>query len=209
MHFKEALYSERLILKQTHPTPEMAEMIFRAVNASREHLRPFCPWEKNDDSVESCLNYLKAKEPKTKAGERVEYGIFVRKTGDYTGNIQVFGISRENRSAEIGYWLAKSATGKGYMREALHVLEEECFTALGLYRIQLTCNTLNEASVKVIRACGYVLEGRMRGDRYDEYNDRMADSYLFAKILPDYLKENGSLEHGGPGPKSEIENINV
>lgn len=196
MHFNEELQGKRLILRRTRPTPEMAELIFRAVDASREHLRPFCPWERNDDSVESCLNYLKAKESKTAAGERIEYGIFVRKSGDYIGNIQLFNISAENQSAEIGYWLAEYATGKGYMCEALRILEKESFSKIGMYRLQLTCNTLNAASAKVIRSCGFLFEGILHGDRYDAYRDRMTDTYLFAKTLPDYLEENKSRESG-------------
>lgn len=189
MHFNEELQGKRLILRRTRPTQEMAEMIFRAVDESREHLRPFCPWEKNDDSVESVLNYLRDKELKTRKGERVEYGIFIRESGEYIGNIQVFDILPEKRSAEIGYWLKKSAIGNGYMREALRILEKYCFTELGLYRVQLGCDTRNRASAAVIVACGYRLEGRLRGDRYDAANDCMRDSLLFSKILPEYLNE--------------------
>lgn len=197
MYFTEELQSERLILRRTRPTPEMAELIFRAVDANREHLRSFCPWEKNDDSVESCLNYLKAKESKTAAGERIEYGIFIRESGDYIGNIQLFNISAKNRSGEIGYWLSESATGKGYMREALRILEKYAFTELGLYRIQLSCDTRNRASEKVIRSCFYRFEGRLRGERYDAQRDRSYDSLLFAKTYADYTDEEMSTAAGG------------
>lgn len=195
-HFKEELRGLRLNLRRTRPTRKMAVAIFRAVDESREHLRPFCPWEKNDDSVESVGDYLKNKEIKTAEGERVEYGIFIHESGEYIGNIQVFDISSDKRSGEIGYWLKKSATGKGYMREALRILEKYCFEELGLYRVQLGCDTRNRASAAVIAACNYRLEGRLRGDRYDESGDTMRDSYLYAKTLPDYLKEMHSPQAG-------------
>lgn len=187
--FKEQLRGPRLDLRRTRPTRKIAEEIFRAVDESREHLHPFCPWEKNDDSVESVLDYLKNKEIKTLEGERVEYGIFICESGEYIGNIQAFDISSEKHSAEIGYWLKKSATGKGFMREALCILEKYCFLELGLYRVQLGCDTRNRASAAVIGACGYRFEGRLRGDRCNESGDSMGDSYLFAKTQPDYLKE--------------------
>jgi RimJ/RimL family protein N-acetyltransferase/GNAT superfamily N-acetyltransferase len=194
--FQEELSGPRLILRQTRPSREMAELIFRAVDGSREHLRPFCPWEKKDNSIESCLNYLKNKELKTRAGERAEYGIFIRESGEYIGNIQVFNISRETRGAEIGYWLKKSATGKGYMREALRILEEYCFRGLELYRLQLSCDVRNAASARVIGACGYFYEGRLRGDRFEASGDYSSDSYLFAKIAPDYFKKSNRPETG-------------
>ncbi|MCD6446547.1 MAG: GNAT family N-acetyltransferase [Candidatus Marinimicrobia bacterium] len=189
MNFKEELFGERLVLKQTRPTQEMAELIFQAVDANREHLRPFSPWEKNDNSVESCMNYLKTKEAKTEAGERVEYGIFIKDPDTYIGNIQIFNISRENRCGEFGYWLVKDATGHGYMREAVHILEEECFTSLGLHRIQITCDVLNEASTKVIKACGYTYEGTLREDMVDEYRDTMRNTLMFSKLRSEFDAE--------------------
>jgi len=189
MNFKEELDGKRLVLRQTRPTQEMAEAIFKAVDASREHLRPFCPWEKNDDSIESCLKYLKDKEPHTEAGDRVEYGIFIKGTGQYIGNIQVFGINKEHQKGELGYWLAKDATGKGYMKEAVLILEKECFTGLDIHRVQMTCNILNEASEKVIRSCGYTPEGTKREDMYDEYRDAMRNTLMFYKLRSEYVEE--------------------
>ncbi len=186
MKFKEELVGERLILRQTRPTIEMAEAIFKTVDANREHLRPFCPWEKNDDSVESCLNYLKDKEPKTEAGDRVEYGIFIKENNIYIGNIQVFNLSKVNRCGEFGYWLAKEATGNGYMKEAVLILEKECFEGLNLHRIQMTCDALNEASAKVIRSCGYTYEGTLREDMYNEFRDEMRDTLMFSKLRLEY-----------------------
>lgn len=189
MTFKETLTGPRLILRQTHPTSEMAKAIFKAVDSCRKHLRPFCPWEKNDDSVESVMNYLKTKEEKTGAGERVEYGIYITETGQYIGNIQVFNISKTNRCGEFGYWLTKDATGKGYMKEAVQILEKYCFESLNFHRIQITCDALNEASVKVIRACGYTYEGTLREDMYDEYRNTMRNTLMFSKLRQEYEKQ--------------------
>ena len=186
MKFKEQLTGPRLTLRQTHPTQEMAEAIFNAVDACREHLRPFCPWEKNDDSVESVMNYLKDKEPHVEAGDRVEFGLFITETGKYIGNIQVFKISKEHRSGEFGYWLTKDATGKGYMKEAVLILEKYCFEELNFHRIQITCDALNDASAKVIRAAGYVYEGTLREDMYDEYRDTMRNTLMFSKLRSEY-----------------------
>ncbi|MCK4529864.1 MAG: GNAT family N-acetyltransferase [Candidatus Marinimicrobia bacterium] len=186
MEFKEELQGKRLVLRQTRPTQEMAALIFKAVDANREHLRPFSSWEKNDDSVESCLKYLKDKEPKTETGDRVEYGIFIKDQNTYIGNIQVFDISKENRSGEFGYWLAEKATGNGYMREAVGILEKECFISLNLNRIQITCNALNKASIRVIKACGYSYEGTLREERYEEYQAAICDTMVFSKLRSEY-----------------------
>jgi len=165
---------------------EMAEAIFKAVDECREYLRPFAPWEKNDDSVESCLNYLKSAEPKVQAGLQLEYGIFIKETNTYIGNIQVFDLSKEKRSGEFGYWLAEKVTGNGFMREAVRILEKECFVSLNLNRIQITCNEQNEASIKVIKACGYIYEGTLREERYEESQKMMRNTVVFSKLKSEY-----------------------
>jgi ribosomal-protein-serine acetyltransferase len=189
MEFKEELIGERLILRRTRPTQEMAETIFNAVDECREYLRPFAPWEKNDDSPESCLNYLRSAEPKTEAGELVEYGMFIKENDMYIGNIQVFDISLEKRSGEFGYWLAEKATGNGYMREAVRILEKECFLYLDLNRIQITCNEMNKASIKVIKACGYMYEGTLREERYEPFQNAMRNTAVFSKLRSEYDEE--------------------
>ena len=191
MNFKEQLTGNRLTLRQTHPTREMAEFIFKAVDSCREHLRPFCPWEKNDDSVENVMKYLENKEAQVKAGERVEYGIFITKSDIYIGNIQVFNISKTDKNGEFGYWLVEEATGNGYMTEAVLILEKYCFEELDMHRIQITCDALNEASAKVIKACEYTYEGTLREDMYNEYKDIMRNTLMFSKLKWEY---KGSLE---------------
>ena len=184
--FRETLSGKRLILRQNHPTMEIAEKIFLAVDECRDYLRPFAPWEKNDDSVESCLDYLKKLESKTEAGDRVEYGIYIKKTGMYIGNIQVFDLSKEKRSGEIGYWLAEKASGNGYMREAVGILEKECFLNLNLNRIQITCNELNHRSINVIKACGYIYEGTLREERFEDSMNAMRNTVVFSKLRSEY-----------------------
>lgn len=188
MKFKEELIGQRLILRQTRPTWEIAETIFQAVDECRDYLKPFGSWEKYDDSPESCLNYLKKAAPKTEAGELVEYGIYIKGIDTYIGNIQVFDISKENRSGEFGYWLAEKATGHGYMREAIGILEKECFLFLNLNRIQISCNALNEASIKVIKACGYTYEAILRENQFDEYMNSMRNTMVFSKLKQEYVK---------------------
>lgn len=189
MEFKEELYGERLILRQTRPTIEMAEAIFNAVDECREHLRPFCPWEKNDDSVESVMTYLKNKQEKTDAGDRVEYGILIKDCGQYIGNIQVFNISTEHHSGEFGYWLTKESSGNGYMREAVGILEKDCFENLGLNRIVICCDEQNKRSANVIKASGYLHEGTLREDMYDPYRDCMRTTLVFSKLRSEYIKK--------------------
>ncbi|MBI4151860.1 GNAT family N-acetyltransferase [Candidatus Woesearchaeota archaeon] len=182
--FKEKLIGERIILRKTKPTIEMARLIFHTIDANREHLRPWLPWEKLTKQVEDTLKYLFDKEKETEKGTKVEYGIYVN--AEYLGNIGIFNIDLQNKTAEIGYWLSLKSTGKGYITEAIGLIEKEFFQNRGLNRIQIKCDERNTASVHVAQRCGYVLEGKHREDSYSDHFKDFRTTLIFSKLRSEY-----------------------
>jgi len=187
LKFKNQIKGERLILKRTKPTLKMAETMFKVVDENRKHLEPWFPWPKSTLKVEDSLKYLFDKEEETKKGKKVEYGIFVN--NKYIGNISIFDINEKKKSAEIGYWLSSSYTRKGYMTEALQILEKEAFEKLKLNRIQIKCDEKNEASFGVARKCDYKYEGKFREDEFNEYFNHFRNTLVFSKLKSEYIKE--------------------
>jgi ribosomal-protein-serine acetyltransferase len=185
--FKDELIGQRLILKRTKPELELAKIVFDTVNSNREHLRPWMVWEKTTLTIEDSLKYLFDKEEQTKLGKKIEYGIFIN--GKYIGNIGIFDINLDKKSAEIGYWLSFEFTKKGYMSEALHILEKEAFENFGITRIQIKCDARNEASANVARKSNYVLEGKLRQDSFNEYYGDFRDTLVFSKLKSEFKKD--------------------
>ena len=99
-----------------------------------------------------------------------------------------FHVSDENKSGEIGYWLADDAVGHGYMQEAIRALESEAFKA-GLNRIVIGNDTQNVRSAHVAKRCGYVLEGIMRQDAWDGYHKRFRDCNIWSKLKSEWEQE--------------------
>ncbi|MGW2699169.1 GNAT family N-acetyltransferase [Streptomyces sp. NPDC001340] len=63
-------------------------------------------------------------------------------------------------AAEVGYWTAAPARGRGVAPRALHALTEWAFAALGgdgLTRLELLHQADNAASCRVAQKCGYAL----------------------------------------------------
>ncbi len=125
LNFKDRLVGERITLVWTKPDIDMARAIFSVIDDNREHLRTWFQWEKQTLKLEDSLRYLFRREEQEKLGKTVEYGLYVDDA--YIGNIEFFDIDEKKRSAEIGYWLALSATRNGYMTEAVKILEKEFF----------------------------------------------------------------------------------
>jgi|AntRauTorcE11897_2_1112592.scaffolds.fasta_scaffold03651_3 ribosomal-protein-serine acetyltransferase len=184
---KNKLIGERIILKITKPSIVIASTIFRVIDENRKHLRPWFPWEKATKKAEDSLKYLFDKEVQVKAGEKVEYGIYV--DNEYIGNIGIFDIDKNTKSAEIGFWLSAKFIRNGYVTEAVRILEKEFFSNNNLNRIQIQCDEKNIASSGVAKKCGYIFEGKRREGSYSEHFKAFGDILVFSKLKSDFKKE--------------------
>jgi ribosomal-protein-alanine N-acetyltransferase len=63
------------------------------------------------------------------------------------------------QSAYLGYAGFMPFAGRGYMTEALRVVLHECFTAVGLHRVEANIQPDNRASIALVKRCGFQLEG--------------------------------------------------
>ncbi|MGX4694060.1 GNAT family N-acetyltransferase [Streptomyces sp. JNUCC 63] len=80
------------------------------------------------------------------------------------GNAVVKGIGPGAVSAEVGYWTAAHARGRGVAPRALRALTDWAFDAFGdegLTRLELLHQVDNTASCHVARKCGYELTGTL------------------------------------------------
>lgn len=186
--FKNTLKGNRITLKATKPSIKFAQIMFNLVDLNREHLSPWLSWEKLTKKVEDSLKYLFDKEEKTKKGKKIEYGIYHNKK--YLGNIAIFDIDEDNKSAEIGYWLDKKSTRKGYMTEAVKILEDEFFKNFKLNRIQIRCDKENKASVGVAKKCGYKFEGTSRKVNFNKNLNEFRDGLTFSKLRSEWEEDN-------------------
>lgn len=182
--FKNQLKGERVVLARTKPTLKMAREMFETVDNNRGHLIPWFPWVFSTKRVEDSFGYLFNKEKETEKGSKVEYGIYVNKK--YIGNISIFDINNDKKSAEIGYWISSSFVRNGYTTEAVRVLEKEAFENFGLNRIQIRCDEENKASSGVAKKCGYEYEGKLREYSFSKHFNNFRNMLFFSKLKSEY-----------------------
>ena len=84
------------------------------------------------------------------------FGIWHRATARYVGDICL--MPQQKGQAEIGYYLAAAAEGRGYAREALAAVVGFGFGAVGSQRLLIRCYADNERGQAVARALGFELE---------------------------------------------------
>ena len=93
-------------------------------------------------------------------------------------------ITREHARAELGYWIARHAWGRGYATEAARALIAYGFDELALYRIEARYFARNPASGRVLEKLGMQREGVFRS-RYVRWG-QFEDSVMCAILAPEW-----------------------
>ncbi|VFR49763.1 Acetyltransferase [plant metagenome] len=113
-------------------------------------------------------------------------GIRERDSGALVGTCMLFAVERDSRRGEIGYNLAVSAQGKGYMTEALHGFIRHLFTVRGLRRLEAEIDPRNAASAKLLLRLGFQQEGLLR-ERW-VVDGEISDSALYGLLAEDFQR---------------------
>ncbi len=117
------------------------------------------------------------------------WAIVEKETGSVIGSI---GFEEDKyrpgiKSKEMGYSLAKSRWGKGYMTEAARRLIRYAFEELGLVILMIRTSDTNRRSQRVIEKCGFVYEGTLRR-AYRTYDGGMREVRCYAMLREEYEK---------------------
>ncbi len=96
------------------------------------------------------------------------------------GSIALSGFEWADAKAEIGYWVAREARGRGLGVRATRLLSRWGLATLGLERIELLANPGNVASQRLARSAGFTREGLLR--RYRRRHGTLEDLVMFSLL---------------------------
>ncbi|WP_314177861.1 GNAT family N-acetyltransferase [Streptomyces winkii] len=139
-----------------------ADVAYRVVAESLEHLTPWMPWAEGH-SPDSSLEFVTRCEREWAEGQAFNYAISVG--GSTIGSCSL--MRRIGPGAlEIGYWIHRSWTGQGLATMAAAALLRQAFALPGIEVVEIHHDEANEASGGVARRLGFtqverrpVLEG--------------------------------------------------
>jgi [ribosomal protein S5]-alanine N-acetyltransferase len=90
-------------------------------------------------------------------------------------------IRIDKYKADLGYVLAKSAWGRGYMPEAMQALTDWALQQDEIYRVWAYCDVENPASARVMEKVGMQKEGILkRWFIHPNISDKPRDCYCYA-----------------------------
>ena len=176
----EKLTGKRIYLKK-HELG-LAKTMYDYIIKDKDRLAQFLPWADYINEVADEENYIKMTHDKWKQGTLFDYGLYLNDNDLYIGNIGVHSIEWAHNKAEIGYWILGDFEGKGYMSDAVSILDKHLF-AEGFHRVQIRCSDLNERSEKVPLRCDYIYEGTAREDSIEKGKYR--NTKTFSKLSTD------------------------
>lgn len=123
------------------------------------------------------------------------FGLFSREDGRLVGSMALVRLQLPGpeRQAELGYWTAKEARGRGYTVEAAREVIRWAFEDLGIERMEWYAEAGNEGSRAVALKVGFRMEGTMRakipyaGTRRDAWVGALLPSDLGLPTPAPYL----------------------
>lgn len=155
----ENIDGERIYIKKHELA--LAETMFNYVDKDRERLHQFLPWVGFIKTVDDEINYIKSTHERWDDRVHFDYGIYLKESDTYIGNVGIHTINWDDNNCEIGYWILGDFEGFGYMTEAVKILQDHCLE-IGFHRIQIRCSDLNHRSEGVPKRLGYFYEGMAR-----------------------------------------------
>ncbi|WP_321395795.1 GNAT family N-acetyltransferase [Emcibacter sp.] len=108
-------------------------------------------------SEQDGLDMIRARDKDWAAGNGASYGAFDRETGEQVGGVRVFSF---DEVSEVGYWLARSAWGKGFGTELLRAVVAGCFTHSPIREIVAQTSADNKGSQRILEKAGFIFEGQ-------------------------------------------------
>jgi len=118
----------------------------------------------------------------------IRYHILEKSSASIIGTTGLLVRDVEVPFYEIGYWVRSSHAGKGFIAEAVSLLEQYTFTELGANRIEIRAAACNTKSRAVAQRAGYTLEAELINERRLP-SGKLANTVVYAKTS---LQENTS-----------------
>ena len=185
MELPAQLVGERVLVRPYRPGDGNA--LWEAVDESRDHILPWLPWGDTHKSPADSEVFARRFAASWLTREDLILGVWDSSGNRFLGGSGLHRIDWETPSFEIGYWLRKSAVGRGYMTEAAWLITQMAFDNLGANRVYIHCAVGNDRSAAIPPRLGFVLEGVQRNAKRNTRGE-LHDMQVFA-MTPDVYEQ--------------------
>lgn len=165
-----------------------AREIFEKVMASRDYLDQWLPWVEDVKGVDDIKEYIRQANSKKCPKHDEVFEIRVGK--DFAGMVALKEIDRQNKKAEVGYWLSKEYSGKGIMIRSCLALLRYAFEDLALNKIFIKCSVENIRSCNIPKQLQFTFEGIEREGEF--LHNKFVDLKVYSMLKKEWLRIHGN-----------------
>ena len=183
------IYIDGFVLKQISATKKNAQQIFDIFNSDIKGFKYWMEYTKPYKDVQEVIDEYKNKYKPKGFCKYAMYGIF--KDNEILGEIGMGCIYTRRKTAEIGFWLKKSARGHGIIDKLLPIIEKLAFTEYDLHKLTIWCDNENKPVKRIAKKHGYVKEGVLREEK------TWPDGSVHSTVLYGKLKSEWKMQSGG------------
>ena len=151
--------TKRLLVRRYRVTDE--NTLYRSARASIDEVFEFLPWCHPEYSRGDAREWLTKIEPDWHEGSAYNFAIFNQSGNTFHGGCSISRID-EHLTANLGYWIKSSNSGRGIATEASFGLARFGIEHLNLQRLEIIMSTKNPKSKRVAEKIGATFEGSLR-----------------------------------------------
>lgn len=163
-----------------------AHELYAVIEANRDHLARWMPWAAGQ-TLQDTLTFIRRTRKQLASNDGFQTAVI--EGGRIVGVIGFHGVSWQNRSTGVGYWLAASAQGRGTMTHAVRTLVGHAFGTWRLHRVEIRAAVENTRSRAIPERLGFTQEGVARGA--ERIGGRYLDLAVYAVLAGDPLEGCG------------------
>lgn len=160
-----------------------------AVRASATEVGRWMPWAVPTPEPAATEKWCREAAAKFLAREQFHFTLNLKDDDTFIGNCGIHRIVWDVPLVEIGYWLATSHCGRGYMTEAVAQLVCFAFERLEANRIEIRCDAQNDRSARVAERLGFALDGVLRCDARGVEKE-LRNTRIYSKVRADLGEMN-------------------
>ncbi len=175
------LANELLLLRL--PTAGDVDALFAAVEESIDELGRWMPWCAEGYTRDGAATFVEGQGTAWREGREYSFAVFEQRTSHLVGCCGLNQLDWQNRRANLGYWVRRSARGRGAAASAAQLVAEFGFRELLLVRIEIIAATENVASQRVAEKVGAVREGIAR--KRCQVGEITHDAVMFSLVRED------------------------
>ncbi|RYD55315.1 MAG: N-acetyltransferase [Sphingobacteriales bacterium] len=176
------LIDDNLLLRSFQP--DDATELFRAVDESRTHLRPWLRWVDATTKQEHIQQFIHRTLQQLHNQEALELGLVHNRR--IIGGIGMHEWDHMLKKAQLGYWVRKEYEGQGVVNRALVRFIDFLFAKPGLNKIEIHFMPTNTRSAAVANRLGFKIEGVIRQSYF--FNGRLEDLVITGLLKDEWKK---------------------